>query len=175
MRYHNITHDDMLNGDGLRVVLWVSGCNHHCQNCQNPITWDHCVGLEFDESAEAEIFNELEKDYISGITLSGGDPLHENNVKCIHQLITKIRERFPNKSVWTYTGYVWEDIMNNHDSEDSEIHKYRQKVLSLSDIVVDGRFEQDKADINYHWAGSTNQKVINVKESLKNNIVILHK
>ena len=79
MKFHNITTDDMLNGDGLRTVLWVSGCSHHCKGCQNPITWDPHVGVEFDEKAKEELFEKLEPDYISGLTLSGGDPLFEYN------------------------------------------------------------------------------------------------
>ena len=102
MKYHNITKDDMLNGDGLRVVLWVSGCSHKCPGCQNPITWNPDDGLEFDESAWNEIKDQLSKDYISGITFSGGDPLHENNVKEIKELISKIRSEFPNKTIWLY-------------------------------------------------------------------------
>lgn len=83
MNYHNITHDDMLNGVGLRVVLWCSGCSHNCHNCQNPQTWDINSGISFDEKAKEELFSELSKDYISGITFSGGDPLHENNLQTI--------------------------------------------------------------------------------------------
>ena len=87
MRYHNITKDDMLNGDGLRVVLWVAGCEHHCPNCQNPVTWDINGGLEFDEAAKKEIFDELEKNYVSGITFSGGDNLHTQIRKDVGALI----------------------------------------------------------------------------------------
>ena len=94
MRYHNITKDDMLNGDGLRVVLWVAGCEHHCPNCQNPVTWDINGGLEFDEVAKKEIFDELEKNYVSGITFSGGDPLHTQNRKDVGALIEEIKEKF---------------------------------------------------------------------------------
>lgn len=100
MRYHNITKDDMLNGDGLRVVLWVAGCEHHCPNCQNPVTWDINGGLEFDEAAKKEIFDELEKNYVSGITFSGGDPLHTQNRKDVGALIEEIKEKFPNKTIW---------------------------------------------------------------------------
>ena len=92
MRYHNITKDDMLNGDGLRVVLWVAGCEHHCPNCQNPVTWDINGGLEFDEAAKKEIFDELEKNYVSGITFSGGDPLHTQNRKDVGAFIEEIKE-----------------------------------------------------------------------------------
>ena len=95
MNYHNITTDDMLNGDGLRVVLWTAGCTHKCEGCHNPITWDVQGGLLFDDHAKTEIFHELEKDYISGITFSGGDPLHPANCQAITDLAKELRSRFP--------------------------------------------------------------------------------
>lgn len=97
INYHNITHDDLNNGDGLRVVLWLSGCSHHCYNCQNPQTWNPDSGIPFDESAKQEIFNELSKDYISGITFSGGDPLYENNLDEVLKLVKEIRILFLKK------------------------------------------------------------------------------
>ena len=102
INYHNITHDDMNNGSGLRVVLWLSGCSHHCYNCQNPQTWNPDSGIQFDESAKQEIFTELSKDYISGITFSGGDPLHENNLDEVLKLVQEIRISFPEKT----SGYI---------------------------------------------------------------------
>ena len=105
MRYHNITKADMLNGEGLRVVLWVSGCSHHCHACQNAVTWDHEDGLVFDDAAKKEIFDELEKDWCSGITLSGGDPLFCSNREDICKLVLEIRDKFPDKTIWLYTGY----------------------------------------------------------------------
>ena len=154
MRYHNITKDDMLNGDGLRVVLWVAGCEHRCHNCQNPITWDINGGLDFDESAKKEIFDELNKDYISGITLSGGDPLHTLNRKDTGALIEEIAEKFPNKTIWVYSGYEWQDV------KDLPFMKY-------VDILVDGEFVEKMKDNSIPWRGSSNQKVIDVKKSLE--------
>ena len=110
MQYHNITKDDMLNGDGLRVVLWVAGCGHACPGCHNPITWDAEGGLLFDQAAKAELFTELGKDYISGITFSGGDPLFPGNREEISELCREIRQKFPDKTIWLYTGYRWEEI-----------------------------------------------------------------
>ena len=107
MRYHNITKDDMLNGDGLRTVLWVAGCCHGCKGCQNPVTWDIEGGLPFDGEARAELFAELEKPYISGVTLSGGDPLHPANREETGALMKEMKERFPDKTIWLYTGYDW--------------------------------------------------------------------
>ena len=104
MRYHNITKDDMLNGEGLRTVLWVAGCSHHCPQCHNPVTWDINGGLVFDEQAKEELFEELKKDYVSGVTFSGGDPFHLENREEIGALAKEIREKFPDKTIWLYTG-----------------------------------------------------------------------
>ena len=161
MRYHNITKDDMLNGDGLRVVLWVSGCSHCCKECHNPITWDANGGLEFDSAAKEELFAELSKSYINGVTFSGGDPLHINNIYEIADLAKEIREKFPHKTTWLYTGSVWESI------KDMELMRY-------IDVLVDGEFECDKKDANLHWKGSSNQRVIDVQETLKKGKVVLH-
>ena len=162
MNYHNITHDDMLNGDGLRSVLWVSGCDHHCEDCQNPITWDVNGGIPFDNAAEEELFNSLDKDYISGITFSGGDPLHPQNRDEIARLAKKFKQKFPDKTAWLYTGYLWDDI------KDLEAVKYL-------DVLVDGPFVKKLLDTQLHWKGSSNQRVIDVQPSLKNNTIVLHK
>lgn len=161
MRYHNITKDDMLNGDGLRVVLWVSGCSHCCKDCHNPVTWDPNGGIHFDEKAKGELFEELQKEYISGVTFSGGDPLHVNNRDKIGRLAEEIKEQFPGKTIWLYTGALWESIR--------EI-----PWLSQVDVLVDGEFERDKKDTALKWRGSSNQRVINVKESLASGLVVLH-
>lgn len=161
MRYHNITKDDMLNGDGLRVVLWVSGCSHNCRDCHNPVTWDIRGGIPFDESAKEELFEELEKPYISGVTLSGGDPLHPDNREGVCDLIDKICDRFPNKTIWLYTGYEWESIS-------------RLSCIRKVDVVVDGAFITALKDQKLHWKGSSNQRVIDVQRSLLTGVVALH-
>ena len=106
MRYHNITKDDMLNGDGLRVVLWVAGCNHGCKGCHNPITWDIHGGIPFDEAAKQEIFAEMEKEHIAGLTFSGGDPLHPENRAEVTALARELRTKYPEKTLWMYTGFT---------------------------------------------------------------------
>lgn len=156
MKFHNITKDDMLNGDGLRVVLWVSGCSHYCEDCQNKITWDPNVGVDFDEKAKQEIFDELEKDYIKGITFSGGDPLYSSNVQEVLALAQEIRKEYPTKDIWLYTGYTLAQLLQ----DDSELGNLRKEVLKTIDVLVDGEFEKDKADQNARWVGSTNQNII---------------
>jgi anaerobic ribonucleoside-triphosphate reductase activating protein len=154
MRYHNITHDDMLNGDGLRVVLWVAGCTHCCKGCQNPLTWDPDGGLEFDAAAKQEIFDQLDKDYISGITFSGGDPLHAANRVGVRTLMAEIKEKYPNKTIWLYTGDVWEEILH-------------YPAMQYVDVLVDGEFVESCKDEKLLWKGSSNQRVIDVKKTLR--------
>ena len=164
MNYHNITKDDMKNGDGLRVVLWLAGCEHHCPGCQNPITWDPDDGLEFDDAAKKEIFDQLDKDYISGITFSGGDPLHPANVNGVLELIEEIKQKYPDKTIWLYTGYTWEQLFDSNNKPYSK----RGEVVQNVDVIVDGMFVQNLLDVNYPWAGSRNQRVILVQETIKN-------
>ena len=199
-----------MNGTGLRVCLWCSGCDHHCKNCQNPITWNPNDGIQFDESARMEIFDELSKDYIAGITFTGGDPLHQKNLKDVSDLVSELRVKYPimekmdtiysdkddskhniltrnsdeirlscqEKTIWLYTGYTWEQIMypvvtDDFNPERDKLLKMRQDIVKQCDVLVDGRYEEDKRDVTYHWAGSTNQRVIDVQETLKQGKVIL--
>lgn len=178
MKYHDITHADMLNGTGLRVCLWCSGCNHHCKNCQNPITWDPNDGAKFDTKAKNEIFDELSKDYISGITLTGGDPLNENNLESVLNLVNEIHLSYTEKTIWLYTGYTWEQIMypvvtDDFNPERDKLVKMRQDIVRQCDVLVDGRYEEDKRDVTYHWAGSTNQRVIDIRRTLEQGSVVL--
>ena len=165
MKYHNITHDDMNNGEGLRVVLWVGGCEHHCKGCHNPMTWSTQDGAEFTYREVEEIVADLDKDYVAGVTFSGGDPLHPNNISTISVLAGIIKDNYPHKTVWIYTGYTWEEI--------AEIPE-RVRLLKSVDVLVDGRFEIDLKNENYPWAGSTNQRVIDVQKSLKEGRIILY-
>ncbi len=161
MRYHDITKDDMNNGDGLRITLWVSGCIHMCSQCQNPQTWDPDGGVYFDEDAKKELFDLLSRDYISGLTLTGGDPLYPGNRNDILQLLKEFKTTFPKKDVWLYTGYLWEDI------QDLELMQY-------VDVVVDGPYDKNLKDVTLCWKGSSNQRVIDVKESLGSGDVHIH-
>lgn len=161
MRYHNITKDDMLNGDGLRAVLWTAGCPHKCPGCHNPVTWDENGGLDFDDNAKKELFEILSRPYISGLTLSGGDPLLPSNRDELTELIKEVKSEFPNKTIWLYTGYLWKEI------KDLELINY-------IDIVVDGRFLENLKKTQLKWRGSSNQRVIDVKKTLENGNVVLY-
>lgn len=192
MNYLKIEHEDVCNGIGLRVVLWLSGCSHHCYNCQNPQTWNPDSGIPFDESAKQEIFNELSKDYISGITFSGGDPLHENNLDEVLKLTQQIRISFPEKTIWLYTGYKLEllnekiyngtkqirtvsnfyPIQNKNEFAENQLK--RSEIIKLCNIVVDGEYIDEQKDLTLKWRGSKNQNCIDVKQSLAQNKMVLY-
>lgn len=177
MNYHNITYPDQNNGDGLRIVLWVAGCEHHCTNCQNQQTWSPQGGIPFDKNAMNEILNELKKDYISGITFSGGDPLHPKNVQNVLKIVDEIRVSYPTKNIWLYTGYTWEQIMHpvitDINSEQLKMLQMRKELVSKCNVLIDGRYVDELRDISLHWRGSSNQRVINVQETLKQKQIVL--
>lgn len=212
MNYHNITCPDMNNGSGLRVVLWCSACSHHCVGCQNPQTWDANSGIPFDEKAKEELFRELDKDYISGLTLTGGDPLHEANLDTILDIVTEFNKRYrttqdivqnkdnnhnilnensheirlslPDKTIWLYTGYCFEECRpfseegilkpNDFAPKLQKILEKRCEIIKSVDVMVDGRYIDFQRNISLKWRGSENQRVINVKKSLQQGKVVLY-
>ena len=158
MNYHDILHDDMRNGDGLRVVLFVSGCDHYCDECQNPQTWDSQSGIVFDASAKDEIFTELCKDHIAGITFSGGDPLYQ--VEAFTELARRIKEE-TGKNIWCYTGFTYEEILAD---------KRLSMILPYIDTLVDGPFIASLRDTELHFRGSSNQRIIHLHGSEEESI-----
>ena len=209
INYHNITYPDMLNGSGLRVVLWLSGCSHKCKGCQNPQTWDVNSGIPFDEKAKEELFRELDKDYISGLTLTGGDPLHPSNLDGVLDIVTEFNKRYrttqdmvlnkdndhnilnenshkirllmPNKTVWIYSGYEWEHILDDsfhyHPLTAEKLLTWRSKrkeIIKMCDIFIDGRYIDSQRDISLCWRGSKNQRVIDIQKSLQQGEVVLY-
>ena len=164
MNYHNITKDDMKNGDGLRVVWWVAGCSHHCPNCQNPVTWDPDDGILFDKNARKELLDIISQDYISGITFSGGDPLFESNREEVYELIEYIKSVYPNKTVWLYTGYTFNDLKKFVPIG----------VLNKIDVIVDGPYIEKFRDTTLKWRGSSNQRVIDVRKTIEAGNIVLH-
>lgn len=162
MNYHNITFPDIENGTGIRVTLWVSGCEHHCLGCHNPETWHKDSGKPFTEETKQQLFRWLELPYTTGITLSGGDPLF--NYKDILTLCKEIKMKYPNKNIWLYTGYTYEEILQSSKSE----------ILKYIDILVDGKFQIGYRDISLPFKGSKNQRIIDVPLSLKYGFIILN-
>ena len=166
MNYHKIEKTSIANGEGIRVVLWVSGCSLHCRGCHNPETWSLCSGQPFDEKAKKELFEALDKPYIQGITFSGGHPFEKYNRSTIYCLVKEIKEKFPQKDIWLYTGYTWEEIWA------SDIREI-ERTLYWIDVLVDGKYVEEERDITLKWRGSRNQRVIDVKSSLKQDKVVL--
>lgn len=164
MNYHNIKTDDMLNGDGLRVTCWVSGCNMGCFNCYNPQTWDFNSGIPFTENTMQEILYDLSKPYIKGLTLSGGHPLDPHNAPKVLEIVKRVKMVFPNKDIWIYSGYVWENIMKDETL---------REILKYIDVLVDGAYVDELRDISLAFRGSSNQRIIDVPKSLEQNKVIL--
>lgn len=175
MNYIKISKCDTANGTGIGVVLWVSGCNCHCHGCHNPQTWDFNVGQLFTEDTMQELLDVLNKPYISRLTLSGGHPLESQNLETVYQIVKTVKEKFPNKKIWLYTGYTWEEILNN-DRENKRANTNSISPLDIvrrCNILVDGKYEKDKRDISLEFAGSSNQRVIDIQKSFKQNKVVL--
>ena len=175
MNYLAITHEDVCNGIGLRCVIWCSGCSHACRLCQNPQTWDQKSGIPFDEDAKQAIFNKLSKDYISGLTLSGGDPLFKDNVEEIYKLVVEVKQKFPTKNIWLYSGYTWEQLFEDDDFDKQEIsaNQYRRAIILMCDVFVDGEYIDEQRDVTLKWCGSKNQRVIDISETIKKGEIVL--
>lgn len=161
MNYHNITTCDMKNGEGLRVVLWVAGCEHKCFKCQNPQTWDKCGGIEFTQDTFDEICIELDKDYHNGVTLSGGDPLATFNRSDVTILAETLKSLYPTKDIWCYTGYTFDEVKD-------------LPIMGYIDVLVDGRYIEELSTPSPMWCGSLNQRVIDVQKSLNKGEVVLY-
>lgn len=164
MNYLDATYPDINNGNGLRVTLWLSGCSHHCKNCHNPQTWDESAGKLFDEKAKEHLYDILSLFYIEGITFSGGDPLFDGNIENVDTLISEIKKYFPNKTIWLYTGFTWDEIKNDPQ---------KMSVVNKCDVVVDGEYIDSLQDLSLAWRGSSNQNVIDVKKTLDSNTLIV--
>ena len=170
MNYADIKKADIANGLGVRVSVFVSGCNHHCKNCFNEEAWDFNYGKEFTEEQVEQVINELDHPYVSGLSLLGGEPLEHINQKGLLPLVKKVKEKFPEKDIWCYTGFKFdEDVVDKMCKNWEET----PELLSYIDVMVDGKFEEDKKDIRLKFRGSSNQRIIDVKKSLKENKTIL--
>ena len=169
MNYADIKKIDVANGDGVRVSVFVSGCNHHCKGCFNQCAWDFNYGKEFSEKEEQQIIDYMNHDYISGLSLLGGEPLEPRNQEGLLPLVKKVKKKFPNKNIWCYTGFDFEKDVVGKMAKDNETTR---ELLKYIDVIVDGKFEEDKRDLKLQFRGSSNQKIVDVKKSLQTGKVI---
>lgn len=169
MNYGEIKKCDIANGIGVRVSLFVSGCRHHCPDCFNSMTWDFDYGKEFTSDTQDEIIGALSKSYIRGMTLIGGEPLEPENQPCVLKLLRRVRSDLGNKDIWCYSGFTFEELTGDSRANT----EYIKEILSLIDVLVDGRFEKERKNISLRFRGSENQRIIDVKKSLKDGTVVL--
>ena len=177
MRFASMRNLDISNGEGVGVSLFVQGCDRHCFNCFNSETWDFNGGKEWTEETKNKFIKLIDRPYINRISILGGEPLAEQNLNEVLSLIKEIRISFPEKTIWLYTGYSYSDIFRGQSSclsQEGLNNFKRREIIKLCDVVVDGRYIDEQKDITKKWAGSKNQQVINVKESIKNNKIILY-
>ena len=171
MNYGEIKKYDIANGEGVRVSLFVSGCTHHCKDCFNSETWDFNFGKLFTKEIEDEIIESLAPDYINGFSLLGGEPFEPSNQKVLVNLLKRIKQTYPNKTIWCYSGYLFDKELLNNSRARCEV---TDEMLSYIDILVDGRFVAELKDISLSFRGSSNQRIIDVKKSLEFDKVILY-
>lgn len=162
MRYNKIRKMDISNGPGVRVSIFFQGCSFHCKGCFNSETWDFLGGLEFGDEQIEEILKLAEDDYIEGLSILGGEPMHPKNIEATTMLAKRFKEKYPNKTIWVWSGFLFDEYI-----KDLEVSKYL-------DVVVDGQFIEELRNPNLKWKGSSNQRVIDVVESLKNKKIVLY-
>lgn len=170
MKYANIKNYDIANGKGIRVSLFVSGCTHHCKGCFNEVAWDFNFGEDFTQEVENQIIEMMKPSYIKGLTLLGGEPFEVSNQMALLPFIKRVKEIYPNKDIWAYTGYLFDQELLNSSRARCDV---TDELLSYIDILVDGRFVLELKDVALKFRGSENQRIIDVKKSLKENKVIL--
>lgn len=164
MNYAEIKYCDIANGEGVRTTLFVSGCSHHCKNCFQPQTWSFNFGNEFTPDVQEKILASLDSPFTDGLTLLGGEPMEPVNQQGLLPLVREVKKRFPDKSIWCYTGDLFEDLMDPNSDRHTHV---TDELMSYIDILVDGPFVQEEHDITLRFRGSRNQRIINVPETLK--------
>lgn len=170
MYYGKINTCDIANGEGVRVSLFVSGCRNHCEGCFNQETWNFKYGKPFDGSVQEQIIDALSKSYIDGLTILGGEPFEKENQEDLYPFILKVKELFPQKNIWMYSGYTLDRDM----IEGGKVYtKYTKQILSNIDILVDGKFDIKLYNLALKFRGSSNQRIIDMKETLKQNTIVL--
>ena len=170
MNYCEIKNCDIANGPGVRITLFVSGCRNHCPGCFQPQTWDFAFGSPFDRETEERIMKLLEPSYIRGITVLGGEPFEPENQSALLGLLGNIRKWLPGKDVWIFTGFTWEELHTDSCRAHTE---FTEDLIAAADVIVDGRFVEEKKNIRLRFRGSENQRIIDVKSSIACGGVVL--
>ena len=182
MNYAQIRSMDISNGEGIGVSLFVQGCDFHCKNCFNSETWEFSKGQEWNDKTKNQFLKLIETPFIQRVSILGGEPLHPKNVQNVLKIVDEIRVSYPAKNIWLYTGYTWEEIWIKDniktadkvkDMREKAIINLRRQVVRMCDVLIDGRYVDELRDISLHWRGSSNQRVINVQETLKQNQIVL--
>jgi len=169
MNYGTIKPTDIANGEGVRVSLFVSGCTHHCPGCFNYVTWDFNYGKPFTKETEDEILSLLSRNYIDGLSLLGGEPMEPCNQRCLVNLVDRFKEKYPNKTLWIYTGYTYDEDLIPGGKAYCEV---TDKILDQCDVMVDGEFIESLKDISLKFRGSSNQRILNIRETRKRNAIV---
>ena len=182
MNYAQIRSMDISNGEGIGVSIFVQGCDFHCKNCFNSETWEFSKGQEWNDKTKNQFLKLIETPFIQRVSILGGEPLHPQNVQNVLKIVDEIRVSYPTKNIWLYTGYTWEEIWIKDniktadkvkDMREKAIINLRRQVVRMCDVLIDGRYVDELRDISLHWRGSSNQRVINVQETLKQNQIVL--
>ena len=171
MYYGNIKKNDIANGKGVRVTLFVSGCTNHCKNCFQPETWNFDYGKPYTKETEDEIIEALKPSHIAGLTLLGGEPFEPENQRELVKLLRRVRKELPEKNIWSFTGFILDQDLLDGGRKHCEV---TDEMLSLLDVLVDGPFKEEEKDITLAFRGSRNQRVIDMQRSLKEKEVILY-
>lgn len=170
MNYCNIKDCDIADGPGVRVTLFVSGCTNHCKGCFQPETWNFNYGDEFTKDVEDKLIRLLEPHYIAGLTLLGGDPFEPSNQAALLPFVRRVRECFPEKSIWAYSGFTYDELKRDGSHPRCEA---TDELLGLLDVLVDGRFIEEKKDLRLRFRGSSNQRIIDMKKTIESNTIVL--
>lgn len=174
MNISEIKTNDIANGEGVRTSVFVSGCRHHCKNCFNEVTWDFGYGELFTEETMKKIFDSVEPYYINGLSLLGGEPFEPENQKALLPFLVMFKEKFPNKNIWCYTGFTLEQILGKNEPKSRAATDIAPEMLSLIDVLVDGPYVEELHNISLKFRGSSNQRVIDIKETAKQGKIVLY-
>lgn len=170
MHYGEIKDCDIANGTGVRVTLFVSGCTNHCKNCFQPQTWAFDYGQPFTDETVTYILKLMEKPYINGLTLLGGEPFEPSNQRTLYPFLVKVKDAFPQKNIWMYSGFTFEELTDPNSYANCEV---TEEILKLGDVLVDGRYDEDLKNLSLKFRGSSNQRIIDLPQTFQQNKIIL--